>query len=115
MHHMTHNRAGRVLLFVLFAAIFIVVFGFAVMSLWNWLMPALFGLPPITYWQGLGLLVLSWLLFGGRRGFGHGGWHGRWREKWEKMTPEQRADFRKAMEARCGHRRQEAPPSADAQ
>lgn len=112
---MTHNRIGRGILFVLFAIVFIIAFGFAVMGLWNWLMPALFGLPAISYWQGLGLLALSWLLFGGRRGFSHGGrWHQRWREKWEHMTPEQRADFRKAMEARCGHRRHETP-AADGQ
>jgi hypothetical protein len=33
----------RILKFVLFAALFVGVFSFIVMSLWNWLMPALFG------------------------------------------------------------------------
>ena len=33
------------------------------MWLWNWLMPAIFGLPVITFWQAVGLLVLSHLLF----------------------------------------------------
>jgi hypothetical protein len=37
--------------------------GVAVMLLWNSLMPSVFGLPPITYWQSVGLLVLSHLLF----------------------------------------------------
>ena len=32
--------------------------------LWNWLMPTLFGLPSITFWQALGLCVLGWLLVG---------------------------------------------------
>lgn len=32
--------------------------------LWNWLMPFLFSLPPITFWQAFGLQVLCWLLFG---------------------------------------------------
>jgi hypothetical protein len=36
--------------------------GFAVMWLWNWLMPAIFKLPAITFWQAVGLLVLSQLL-----------------------------------------------------
>ena len=33
------------------------------MLLWNWLMPDLFGLKEITYWQGWGLVLLSHLLF----------------------------------------------------
>jgi len=36
----------------------IAVFGFVVMSLWNWLAPAVFGLRTITFWQGLGILIL---------------------------------------------------------
>mgnify|MGYP006278306167 FL=1 len=39
------------------------LFGLIVMWLWNWLMPEIFGLPEITYWQGWGLLVLSCILF----------------------------------------------------
>ena len=39
--------------------------GAALMLLWNWLMPEIFGLPSITYWQALGLLVLCHLLFKG--------------------------------------------------
>lgn len=31
--------------------------------LWNWLMPVLFGLPPITFGQALGLFGLSRCLF----------------------------------------------------
>jgi len=40
------------------------LFGLVIMLLWNWLMPAIFGLPAITYWQGIGLLILSSILFG---------------------------------------------------
>jgi hypothetical protein len=45
--------------------------GLVVMVLWNWLMPALFGLPVITYWQAVGLFVLCHLLFKGHGGGGH--------------------------------------------
>lgn len=45
-------------------------FGSAVWQLWNWLIPGMFGLRSITYWQALGLMGLSWILFGGLRGFG---------------------------------------------
>ena len=40
-------------------------------------MPSIFGLGTITYWQALGLMVLSWILFRGFRGPGMG--HGAWR------------------------------------
>ena len=61
------RRIGQVIIgLVLFAAFFIAVFGTAVHLLWNGLMPQLFGLPHLGFWQGVGLLTLSWLLFGGR-------------------------------------------------
>ncbi|NJK97090.1 MAG: hypothetical protein HC905_21150 [Bacteroidales bacterium] len=41
----------------------IAAFGYITMSLWNYLMPAIFNLPVITYWQTLGLLVLSRITF----------------------------------------------------
>jgi hypothetical protein len=31
--------------------------------LWNWLMPLIFGLPYITFWQAVGLNLLSSILF----------------------------------------------------
>lgn len=40
------------------------LFGLVIMWLWNWLMPLIFGLPEVTYWQGIGLLILSSILFG---------------------------------------------------
>ena len=33
---------------------FFALFGFATMWLWNWLMPALFKLPVIGFWQAIG-------------------------------------------------------------
>jgi len=35
------------------------LYPFAIKLLWNWLMPTLFGLPPITFLQSLGLLIMS--------------------------------------------------------
>ena len=45
-------------------------FGWIVMLLWNWLMPAIFRLPTISYWQGWGLVLLSHILI--KPGFGAG-------------------------------------------
>ena len=82
--------------------------GYLVMSLWNWLLPPLFGWHALGFAQALGLLVLCRLLFGGFRGH-HGGWRrGAWRERmrarWEAMTPEERARVRSGLHRRgaCG-------------
>jgi hypothetical protein len=45
--------------------------GLVFMILWNWLMPSIFGLRDVGYWESWGLLVLASLLFG--RAGGHGG------------------------------------------
>jgi len=39
------------------------LFGAPLMVLWNWLMPTIFGLPEITFWQACGLNILSAILF----------------------------------------------------
>jgi len=69
--------AGMVVLGVIGAALFALVFGWLVMILWNWLMPMIFHLGEITYWQSFGIVILAKLLFGGiggpRGGRGRGG------------------------------------------
>ena len=50
------------------------LFGWVVMLLWNWLMPDIFGLKRVTYWQAWGLLILCTILF---KGFGSGSSSGR--------------------------------------
>lgn len=42
-----------------------ILFGFVIMWLWNTLMPELFGLTTLTYWQAVGLFILSKILLGG--------------------------------------------------
>ncbi|MBN2498069.1 MAG: hypothetical protein JXR96_25995 [Deltaproteobacteria bacterium] len=59
--------AGWVLLGLCAAALLGLVLGLVVMWLWNWLMPAIFGLPEIGYWQAVGLFILAHLLFKGHR------------------------------------------------
>jgi hypothetical protein len=83
----------------------IAVFGFLVMTLWNWLAPAVFGLHSVTFWQALGILILSKVLFGGFGGRpSHGGhWRRRMYDRWQEMTPEERENFRRGMFSRCGH------------
>jgi hypothetical protein len=101
---MRRNRIARVLRFVAFAVLGAAVFGYFAMRLWNWLTPAVFGWHVITYWQALGILVLSKILFGGFRGRPGGGmyWRRRMMERWEKMTPEEREKLREGLRGRCG-------------
>jgi hypothetical protein len=87
-----------------FAAL-IGVAGIVVMSLWNWLIPALFGGPSLHFWQAIGLLVLTRILVGRvGRGSGHWGWRGRMRQDWQRMTPEEREKLRASYSRRCGGR-----------
>ena len=102
-------RGLKMLVLVLIA---VAVFSFIVMQLWNWLVPAVIGWKVIDFWQALGLLVLTRLLFGFRAGFGWGHrmhWRGRMAERWERMTPEEREKFREGMRGRCGHRHESTP------
>lgn len=57
--------AGMTLFGIFMAVLFALVFGLIVKWLWNWLMPALFGLGVITFWQAFGIVLLAKLLFGG--------------------------------------------------
>lgn len=82
-HGITHGITRGITLALTFV-VFIFVGGFAVQLLWNWLLPTLFGLPALGFWQALGILALSRILFGGmgmggrrhrRRHKGEHGWH----------------------------------------
>ena len=93
---------------ILGIALFAFIGGEIVMRLWNWLLPSLFGLRQITFWQAVGILALCRILFGGWGSHGSDRSHMRRRakermdERWERMTPEEREKFRQAMRSRCG-------------
>ncbi len=82
----THSRwpgprglriAGMVLAGIAFAAVFALAFGWLVMILWNWIMPPIFHLTEIGYWQGFGILLLAKIIFAtGNRGPRGGPWRG---------------------------------------
>ena len=87
----------RMIMFFPIVLVFAALVGFVVMSLWNWLMPAIFGLTKITYWQAWGLLILGRLLVGGFRMGSHRPSRRRVMEKWTRMSPEERAKFRRGL------------------
>ncbi len=107
---MIYNRKLRIFKFILMAIAFVAVFSMITMLLWNWLIPDIFRGPTITYLQSVGLIVLSQILL---RGFGRSVRHSHWRghehwrkrmqERWEKLTPEEREQWKE----KCGHWRWE--------
>ena len=70
------HRIGWSILGVIGFTAFAFLFGAVVMWLWNWLMPVIFHLEVITYWQAVGLAILGRLLFGSLH---HGSPHNRGR------------------------------------
>jgi len=105
---MKHRWPLRIARFLVFAAVALVVVGFVVMLLWNAIVPDLFKGPIITYWQAVGLLLLSHIfLKGWGRWHSSNGWrYDRWRhrldEKWEAMSPEEREHYRERLRQRWG-------------
>ena len=100
-HYYRPGKARKIIGIIFLAIIGVVVFGSIVMLLWNNLMPQIFHLPVINFWQALGLLILTKILFSGFRG---GGPKARWKERlndrWNNMTPEEREKFKQEW----GHR-----------
>jgi hypothetical protein len=70
-----------------------------------------------SFWQALGLLVLSKLLFGGFRPYPRGGprWRRRMMERWEQMTPEEREKFKQGMRHGCNLRQSGDAPNREAE
>ncbi len=96
--------------FILLIPVAVFLFGFIVMSLWNTVLVAVLHVGAVTFWQAMGLLILSKILFGGFHGFrGRHGRHGgpdfekrkEMIEKFQNMTPEERQEFRKKFRGRC--------------
>jgi Ca2+/H+ antiporter, TMEM165/GDT1 family len=96
--------ARRILLFILIAAVAILLFGTVIMLLWNNVLAQVVNVSTITFVQALGILVLSKILFGGFRG-GWGPrrhyWKQRMMQKWDNMTPEEREKFKQEWKGRC--------------
>ena len=72
-----------------FGIVFLGLFSLLVFLLWNWLMPAIFGLSTITFLQALGLLVLSKILFFGFHRRCGSSRHYRSKEYWKKRFEEE--------------------------
>jgi hypothetical protein len=107
------RRNFRFMMPVLFIAGGLLMGG-VVMLLWNAILVPVVHVGAITFLQGLGLLVLSRILFGGFRGGPWGGHRGGpWKDKWRSMSEEERLQMKAAWKDRCRPRRQERDVKAD--
>ena len=118
------RRIWAVPLIPFFILAVVALLSFIVMSLWNIVLSPVLHIGVINFWEALGVLVLSKILFGGFPG----GWRGRYRypghfgywrkemyEKWQKMTPEEREKFKQEWRDRCrGVRREEVDKKTNA-
>ena len=59
---------GKVVVFLGIIVLIAVVLALPTMLLWNWLMPIIFGLGKITFWQALGVNLLAGILTRGNGG-----------------------------------------------
>jgi hypothetical protein len=107
------RKGGMLIKCIVAAVVAMLFFGWVTWLLWNWLVPTLFGGPSLSYWQALGLLLLTKILFfgiGGSRGCSEGyntrqrEWKRRFSEKVSAMTPEEREALKQKMREKwCGN------------
>jgi len=101
----------KIPLFAALGVLAVIGLGYLVMFLWNLLIPELFNGPVITFWQAVGLFVLSKILL---HAFGYGRYHSyhwnrgryhywkaRMEEKMSSMTPEEKEKFREKWSRYC--------------
>jgi NhaP-type Na+/H+ and K+/H+ antiporter len=63
-----HHAMGKIWWFIFglpFLLLFLSIGSLVVMWLWNALLPVIFGVKMINFWQAAGLLILAKILFGG--------------------------------------------------
>jgi len=85
--------------YVFWFLVMMAIFTAAVMLLWNWLIPNLFGGKMINYWQALGLLVLVRVLTGlGKSGSQH--FRYKFRHGWHTMPEDEKERLRQKFKDR---------------
>src|SRR6266700_1511225 len=100
------SRPVRFLLFIPLVALGVFIFGEVVMILWNGVLAPVLNVHPVTFWQALGILALSKVLFSSFNGRGGGpgryAWKKRKMKNWKDMTPEEKEKFKGQWRDYCG-------------
>ncbi len=98
--------AKKIAGFIVLAIAMTALLSYVVMLLWNTVLTAVItSVSVISFWQALGLLILSKILFGGFKG-GWGNhrsshWKQEMKEKWQGMTAEEREKVKEEWRSRC--------------
>ncbi|HPH23198.1 MAG TPA: hypothetical protein PLW32_04895 [Chitinophagaceae bacterium] len=90
--------------FTVCAATIAALLGYIVMLLWNNVLAEVTTVKLINFWQALGLLLLSKILFGGfNKGFGKkaGPWSSEMKAKWHNMNAEEKEQFKQQWRNKC--------------
>ncbi len=106
MYNKHHRKKFFIFIPFIIAAV-ILLFGWIVQLLWNAILPSAIHAGELSYWQAVGLLILTRILFvgfGGKRFGGPGGFKERMylKEKWSNMSDEEKAKFKEQLRMRCG-------------
>jgi len=93
----------RVIFIPIAIAAGIFIFGTVVMFLWNSILPSVLGVGTVTFWQAIGILILSKILFGCfKGGHSHHKFHGHYmHEKMMHLSPEEREKMKAEFKERC--------------
>lgn len=57
------NGLGIAILSLAILCVIGIIVALPLMLLWNWLLPDLFNIPEISFWQALGMFLLTGILF----------------------------------------------------
>jgi hypothetical protein len=60
---MKNNTVEGILAVIGLIMLVALLFGLPLQLLWNWLMPTLFNLPYVSFWQACGLNLIAGILF----------------------------------------------------
>lgn len=102
MKNVIRSKPYLIPVFVILGIGAVALFGWVVMLLWNATLVPATGAAVISFWQAMGLLVLSRILVGGFGGGGRG--RGAHRQnKWAQMSAEEKEQFKAYCRKRWGN------------
>ncbi len=99
----------KIIGFCFLAVGFAALLAYVVMLLWNGVLAQVVAVSTISFYQAIGLLVLSKIFFGGfpsgknhcNQCGGGGHWKNELKEKWHTMSPEERDQMKQEWRNRC--------------
>ena len=103
----------KIMFFILVAFSFLALVSFIVMMLWNSILVEVTSVKPLSFWQAVGLLILTRILFGGiwrgeKKHHAHKSkWKNKWKEKWMNLSDEEREAIKAKWKGHCRNKNQD--------